>query len=74
MAEFLVISAMNLGLVAGAAFLLPSINGSINLDNALFMVLLLTLNITLTTATDGSIGSPSRSAILLSGILWPVDT
>ncbi len=47
MAEFLVISAMNLGLVAGAAFLLPSINGSINLDNALFMVLLLTLNITL---------------------------
>lgn len=45
--EFLVISALNLGLVAAASFLLPSISGSINLDIAQFMVLLLTLKIKL---------------------------
>ncbi|MDF0591696.1 hypothetical protein [Candidatus Methanocrinis natronophilus] len=45
--EFVVISAMNLGIVLAAAFLLPSVDWSINLRNTLFMVLLLTLNITL---------------------------
>ncbi|MCP1392271.1 MAG: hypothetical protein J5I35_05895 [Methanothrix harundinacea] len=45
--EFVVISGMNLGIILVAAFLLPSIDWSINLRNTLFMVPLWTLNITL---------------------------
>lgn len=45
--EFIVISAINLGIVLATPYLLPIIHGSIDLGNALFMVQLLTLNITL---------------------------
>ncbi|MDY9925341.1 hypothetical protein [Methanosarcina sp.] len=45
--EFVVMSAVNLGIVLAFNFLLPRYDGSINLFNTLFFVLLLTLNITL---------------------------
>ncbi len=45
--EFIVMSLANLGIVLAFDFLLPRYNGSINLFNTLFFVLLLTLNVTL---------------------------
>lgn len=45
--EFIIMSAVNLGLVLLINYLLPRYNGSINLLNTLFFILLLTLIITL---------------------------
>ncbi|AKB18090.1 MULTISPECIES: hypothetical protein [unclassified Methanosarcina] len=45
--EFIVMSAVNMGLVLLANYFLPRYNGSINLGITLFFILLLTLNITL---------------------------
>jgi hypothetical protein len=45
--EFAIMSIVNLGIVLAFDFLLPRYNGSINLSNTLFFVLLLTLNVTL---------------------------
>ncbi len=45
--EFVVMSVVNFGLVLVYAFLLPSIDGSLNLGNTLFFVLLLTLIVTM---------------------------
>ena len=45
--EFIVMSTVNMGLVLLVDYFLPRYNGSINLENTLFFVLLLTLNITL---------------------------
>ena len=45
--EFIVMSVVNFGLVLVYAFLLPNFDGSINLGNTLFFVLLLTLIVTL---------------------------
>jgi len=45
--EFVVMSIVNLGIVLAFDFLLPRYDGSINLFNTLFFVLLLTLNVTL---------------------------
>lgn len=45
--EFIVMSITNLGIVLTFDFLLPRYNGSINLFDTLFFVLLLTLNVTL---------------------------
>ncbi len=45
--EFAVMTLVNFGMVLAADFLLPRIGGSINLVDALFFVLLLTLNVTL---------------------------
>jgi len=45
--EFIIMSAVNLGLVLFINYLLPRYNGSINLSNTLFFILLLTLIITL---------------------------
>lgn len=45
--EFIVMSLVNLGIVLAFDFLLPRYNGSINLFNTLFFILLLTLNVTL---------------------------
>ncbi|KKG09080.1 hypothetical protein [Methanosarcina sp. 2.H.A.1B.4] len=45
--EFIVMSAVNMGLVLIINYLLPRYNGSINLQNTLFFILLLTLIITL---------------------------
>jgi len=45
--QFIVMSVVNFGLVLVYAFLLPSFDGSINLGNTLFFVLLLTLLVTL---------------------------
>jgi hypothetical protein len=45
--EFIVMSVVNFGLVLVYAFLLPRFDGSINLGNTLFFVLLLTLLVTL---------------------------
>jgi len=45
--EFVVMSIVNLGIVLVFNFLLPRYDGSINLFNTLFFVLLLTLNVTL---------------------------
>lgn len=45
--EFIVMSAVNMGLVLFINYILPRYDGSINLFNTLFFVLLLTLNITL---------------------------
>jgi len=45
--EFIVISAINLGIVLAIPYLLPIIHGAIDLGNAFFMIQLLTLNITL---------------------------
>jgi hypothetical protein len=45
--EFFIMAAVNFGLVLVYAFLLPNFDGSINLGNTLFFVLLLTLIVTL---------------------------
>jgi ABC-type spermidine/putrescine transport system permease subunit II len=45
--EFAVMAMVNFGLVLAADLMLPRFDGSINLGNTLFFVLLLTLNITL---------------------------
>lgn len=45
--EFVVMSAVNFGLVLTVYLLLPRLDGSINLGNMLFFVLLLTVNVTL---------------------------
>jgi len=45
--EFIVMSVVNFGLVLVYAFLLPRFDGSINLGNTLFFVLMLTLLVTL---------------------------
>ncbi len=45
--EFVAMTMVNFGLVLAADFLLPRFNGSINLADAMFFVLLLTLNVTL---------------------------
>ncbi|HSD57508.1 MAG TPA: hypothetical protein VLB04_04950 [Methanotrichaceae archaeon] len=45
--EFIIMTLVNFSLVLAANFLLPRIDGSINLVDALFFVLLLTLNVTL---------------------------
>ena len=45
--EFVVMSVVNFGLVLVYAFLLPSVDGSLNLGNTLFFVLLLTLIVTM---------------------------
>ncbi|AAM32440.1 hypothetical protein DU80_06200 [Methanosarcina mazei] len=45
--EFVVMSVVNFGLILLFDFLLPSLNGSIDLLDTLFFVLLLTLNVTL---------------------------
>ncbi len=45
--EFIIMAAVNLGLVLSIDYLLPRYNGSINLSNTLFFILLLTLIITL---------------------------
>ncbi len=45
--EFVVMTLVNFGLLLAADFLLPGIDGSINLGDAMFFVLLLTLNVTL---------------------------
>jgi hypothetical protein len=45
--EFVVMSVVNFGLILLFDFLLPSFNGSIDLLDTLFFVLLLTLNVTL---------------------------
>jgi hypothetical protein len=45
--QFVVMTAVNFGLVLVYAFLLPNFEGSINLGNTLFFVLLLTLIVTL---------------------------
>ncbi|KKI00002.1 hypothetical protein EO95_15085 [Methanosarcina sp. 1.H.T.1A.1] len=45
--EFIVMSAVNMGIVLLINYLLPRYNGSINLESTLFFILLLTLNITL---------------------------
>ena len=45
--EFIVMSIVNLGIILVFNFLLPRYNGSINLFNTLFFVLLLTLNVAL---------------------------
>ena len=45
--EFIVMTIVNFGMVLAFDFLLPRYNGSINLFNTLFFVLLLTLNVTL---------------------------
>jgi len=45
--EFIIMTLINFSLVLAANFLLPRIDGSINLVDALFFVLLLTLNVTL---------------------------
>ena len=45
--QFIVMAAVNFGLVLVYAFLLPRFDGSINLGNTLFFVLLLTLLVTL---------------------------
>jgi hypothetical protein len=45
--EFVVMAAVNFGLVLVYSFLLPNFDGSINLGNTLFFVLLLTLLVTL---------------------------
>ncbi|RXA21764.1 hypothetical protein EQO05_00505 [Methanosarcina sp. MSH10X1] len=45
--EFVIMSLVNLGIILLFDFLLPRYDGSINLFNTLFFVLLLTLNVTL---------------------------
>ncbi len=45
--EFIVMTLVNFGIILAFDFLLPRYNGSINLFNTLFFVLLLTLNVTL---------------------------
>ena len=45
--EFAVMALANFSLILAANFLLPRFDGSINLGNTLFIVLLLTLNVTL---------------------------
>lgn len=45
--EFVVMTAVNFSLILVADFLLPRIEGSINLGDTMFFVLLLTLNVTL---------------------------
>ena len=45
--EFIAMSMVNLGIILLFDFLLPRYDGSINLFNTLFFVLLLTLNVTL---------------------------
>ncbi len=45
--EFVVISAVNFSLILAIDLLLPKLDGSIDLENALFLVLLLTLNVTM---------------------------
>jgi hypothetical protein len=45
--EFAVMTLVNFGLILSADFLLPRIDGSINLGTTLFFVLLLTLNVAL---------------------------
>lgn len=45
--EFIVMTIVNFGIVLAFDFLLPRYDGSINLFNTLFFVLLLTLNVTL---------------------------
>ena len=45
--EFVVMTLVNFGLVLAAGLMLPRFDGSINLGNTLFFVLLLTLNVTL---------------------------
>jgi len=45
--EFVVMAVVNFGLVLVYSFLLPNFDGSINLRNTLFFVLLLTLLVTL---------------------------
>ncbi len=45
--EFIVMTTVNFGIVFAFDFLLPRYNGSIDLFNTLFFVLLLTLNVTL---------------------------
>jgi hypothetical protein len=45
--QFVVMTAINFGLVLLYAFLLPNFDGSINLGNTLFFILLLTLIVTL---------------------------
>ena len=45
--EFVVMTLVNFGLILAVDFLLPRFNGSINLADAMFFVLLLTLNVTL---------------------------
>jgi hypothetical protein len=45
--EFVVMTLVNFSLILAIDFLLPRFDGSINLGNALFFVLLLTLNVTL---------------------------
>ncbi len=45
--QFIAMVVVNFGLVLGYSFLLPEIDGSINLGNTLFFVLLLTLIVTL---------------------------
>ena len=45
--QFIVMTVINFGLVLLYAFLLPNFDGSINLTNALFFTLLLTLIVTL---------------------------
>lgn len=47
MQEFIIMSAVNVGLVLLFDYLLPRYGGSINLTNTLFIILLLTLNVTL---------------------------
>jgi hypothetical protein len=45
--EFVVMTLVNFGLVLAAGLMLPRFDGSINLGNTLFLVLLLTLNVIL---------------------------
>ncbi len=45
--EFVIMTAVNFGLILVADFLLPRIEGSINLGDTMFFILLLTLNVTL---------------------------
>ena len=45
--QFVAMIALNFGLVLVFAFLLPSLDGGINLGNTLFFVMMLTLLVTL---------------------------
>jgi hypothetical protein len=45
--EFVVMTLVNFSLILAADFLLPRIDGTLNLENTLFFILLLTLNVTL---------------------------
>lgn len=65
--EFIVMSAVNFGIVLAYDFLITRFDGSINLLDTLFFILLLTLNVTLYTGTGGHRSGARQRRLFLRG-------